>query len=214
MKFNELGRSMVEMLGVLAIIGVLSVGAISGYSKAMTKYKLNKQAEAMNSLINYALQYKDSLTYKENTLTYFNEIFYKLGLIPDGIRYVSNSAMYDIFNNQLYVYYNNGSGTTSSGQPYQNDFWGIAYRFEASSEGVEICHNVVNVAKENRQNLWLLETYKGYNDSDNITVEGMIVGDNYCTPNNKCLRDLTLNDIDALCNVCDEKTCTLYILWK
>ena len=37
------GRSMVEMLGVLAIIGVLSVGAMSGYSKAMMKYKLNKQ---------------------------------------------------------------------------------------------------------------------------------------------------------------------------
>ena len=36
------GRSMVEMLGVLAIIGVLSVGAIAGYSKAMMKYKLNK----------------------------------------------------------------------------------------------------------------------------------------------------------------------------
>ena len=28
---NESGRSMVEMLGVLAIIGVLSVGGISGY---------------------------------------------------------------------------------------------------------------------------------------------------------------------------------------
>ena len=38
------GRSMVEMLGVLAIVGVLSVGAIAGYNKAMTKYKLNKQA--------------------------------------------------------------------------------------------------------------------------------------------------------------------------
>ena len=34
------GRSMVEMLGVLAIIGILSVGAITGYSKAMMKYKL------------------------------------------------------------------------------------------------------------------------------------------------------------------------------
>ena len=35
-RFNkESGRSMVEMLGVLAIIGVLSVGAIAGYSKAM-----------------------------------------------------------------------------------------------------------------------------------------------------------------------------------
>ena len=43
---------MVEMLGVLAIIGVLSVGAIAGYSKAMMKYKLNKHAEQMNTVIN------------------------------------------------------------------------------------------------------------------------------------------------------------------
>ena len=37
-----LGRSMIEMLGVLAIIGVLSVGGIAGYSKAMEKFKINK----------------------------------------------------------------------------------------------------------------------------------------------------------------------------
>ena len=52
---RECGRSMVEMLGVLAIIGVLSVGAISGYSKAMMKYKLNKQLEQMNQLILYPI---------------------------------------------------------------------------------------------------------------------------------------------------------------
>ncbi len=42
---NENGRSMIEMLGVLAIIGVLSVGGIAGYSKAMTKYRINKTIE-------------------------------------------------------------------------------------------------------------------------------------------------------------------------
>ncbi|MBQ8671252.1 MAG: hypothetical protein IJ525_01890 [Alphaproteobacteria bacterium] len=42
---NESGRSMIEMLGVLAIIGVLSVGGIAGYSKAMTKYRINKTIE-------------------------------------------------------------------------------------------------------------------------------------------------------------------------
>ena len=31
------GRSMVEILGVLAVIGVLSVGGIAAYSKAMEK---------------------------------------------------------------------------------------------------------------------------------------------------------------------------------
>ena len=39
---EENGRSMVEMLGVLAVIGVLSVGGIAGYSKAMQKYRINK----------------------------------------------------------------------------------------------------------------------------------------------------------------------------
>ena len=46
-----LGRSMIEMLGVLAIIGVLSVGGIAGYSKAMTKWKTNKTIEQTANFI-------------------------------------------------------------------------------------------------------------------------------------------------------------------
>ena len=42
MKTNETGRSMIEMLGVLAIIGVLSVGGIAGYTSAMRSYKANE----------------------------------------------------------------------------------------------------------------------------------------------------------------------------
>ena len=42
---TQSGRSMIEMLGVLAIIGVLSVGGIAGYSKAMMKYRINKTIE-------------------------------------------------------------------------------------------------------------------------------------------------------------------------
>ncbi len=42
MKQNyESGRSMVEMLGTLAIIGVLSIGGIAGYSYGMDKYRAN-----------------------------------------------------------------------------------------------------------------------------------------------------------------------------
>ena len=51
MKYNENGRSMVEMLGVLAIIGVLSVGGIAGYSKAMNKYKINKTTDQVSMLV-------------------------------------------------------------------------------------------------------------------------------------------------------------------
>ena len=51
MKTNENGRSMIEMLGVLAIIGVLSVGGIAGYSKAMSKYRTNKMIDQATMLI-------------------------------------------------------------------------------------------------------------------------------------------------------------------
>ena len=52
-QLNEfsLGRSMIEMLGVLAIIGVLSVGGIAGYSKAMETYKINKLKQAITEIV-------------------------------------------------------------------------------------------------------------------------------------------------------------------
>ena len=48
---QQCGRSMVEMLGVLAIIGVLSIGAIAGYSKAMFKYKMNKTMDIISHAV-------------------------------------------------------------------------------------------------------------------------------------------------------------------
>ena len=39
---SQSGRSMVEMLGVLAVIGVLSIGGIAGYSYGMDKYRANE----------------------------------------------------------------------------------------------------------------------------------------------------------------------------
>ena len=45
---SESGRSMVEMLGVLAIIGVLSIGGIMGYSYGMDKYRANETLNDVN----------------------------------------------------------------------------------------------------------------------------------------------------------------------
>ena len=50
-KKNESGRSMVEMLGVLAIVGVLSAGGLLGYSQAMKKHKLNQTQEQIQQII-------------------------------------------------------------------------------------------------------------------------------------------------------------------
>ena len=39
MKNLQKGRSMIEMLGVLAIVGVLSIGGLAGYQMAMNRYR-------------------------------------------------------------------------------------------------------------------------------------------------------------------------------
>ncbi len=61
---QETGRSMVEMLGVLAIIGVLSVGGIAGYSQAMSKFKVTKAMDQVQTIIqNIRTLYASQRTY-------------------------------------------------------------------------------------------------------------------------------------------------------
>ena len=50
MKSSENGRSMIEMLGVLAVVGVLSTGGIAGYIKMMAQYKINKSVEQIEQI--------------------------------------------------------------------------------------------------------------------------------------------------------------------
>ncbi|MCP4395307.1 MAG: prepilin-type N-terminal cleavage/methylation domain-containing protein [Alphaproteobacteria bacterium] len=45
------GRSMIEMLAVLAVVGVLSVGALQGYSQAMLNHKANGAINSINKLV-------------------------------------------------------------------------------------------------------------------------------------------------------------------
>ena len=49
-KTQESGRSMVEMLGVLAIIGVLSIGGIAGYTMAMNRFRANEVIDMANKM--------------------------------------------------------------------------------------------------------------------------------------------------------------------
>ncbi len=197
------GRSMVEMLGVLAIIGVLSVGAIAGYSKAMMKYKLNKHAEAVNMLINNSLMLKDKVISGTN----MPNILEKTNSLPDGIYRSGPLYLYDrYFNVPMYIYWN----TT----PYDGTYGGIQFKFSSSTEGREICRNIVIAAKENAANLWQVEV--GKKDSLDETAEhyvGHLYGDAFCTKRN-CLRDLDLDKIDKLCSPCVVGTCNIYTLWR
>ena len=79
---EQSGRSMIEMLGVLAIIGVLSVGGIAGYSKAMNKFKTNKIADNVSMLVaNIKTLYAQQNTYYGlNNLTAVD-----MGVVPDEL---------------------------------------------------------------------------------------------------------------------------------
>ncbi|MCQ2734969.1 MAG: hypothetical protein MJ212_03340 [Alphaproteobacteria bacterium] len=82
MRINESGRSMIEMLGVLAIIGVLSVGGIAGYTKAMNKYRINKVIDQVTMIVTnirtlYAMQRNYDGLNEENAIA--------MGVIPDEL---------------------------------------------------------------------------------------------------------------------------------
>lgn len=79
MRVNEQGRSMIEMLGVLAIVGVLSVGGIAGYSKAMNKFKTNKVIDQINMIsTNIRTLYSSQRNYHGLN----NNIAISTGIIP------------------------------------------------------------------------------------------------------------------------------------
>ena len=73
---------MIEMLGVLAIIGVLSVGGIAGYSKAMMKFKTNKTIDQIAMTVtNIRTLYAQQNTY--NGLSDKNA--YDMGVVDDAM---------------------------------------------------------------------------------------------------------------------------------
>ena len=98
---NQNGRSMIEMLGVLAIIGVLSVGGIAGYSKAMMKYRINKTIEQITLIAGNVRTFfapqgnYDGLSSNSDT---GNAIIKKAKIIPDEMLTITDGAITKIEN--------------------------------------------------------------------------------------------------------------------
>ena len=194
---RENGRSMVEMLGVLAIIGVLSVGAIAGYSKAMMKYKLNKQTEQLSTLINAGLRYAGQWNLSESAslLPYL----IKLNEVPkEMVKSQGRVTIYDVFNTAIHMTY-----TIYNSIHYTQFLIGLDTSSN-SSQNMDICRNVINIAKEFHANLWRMaivshgsdETWNGDEDSWD---EASYFGDAYCSSGNNCLKDMTVEQIDTFC---------------
>ncbi len=73
---SEVGRSMVEMLGVLAIIGVLSIASIAGYSYAVTKWKAG---EVLSDLHTRAIEYTRQMAMQKKFAPDFQFKNFELG---------------------------------------------------------------------------------------------------------------------------------------
>ena len=74
---------MIEMLGVLAVIAVLSVGGIAGYSKAMTKFKVNKTIDMITSaIVNTKTAFANEKNYSALNGNYTQRVIDDLNLLP------------------------------------------------------------------------------------------------------------------------------------
>ena len=115
-KNEQNGRSMVEMLGVLAIIGVLSVGGIAGYSKAMTKFKINKSMDQISMLVaNIRTLFSGQRNY--SGLNNANAVSF--GIIPNemdgGGGVITNAFAGNVTIGTMSVSADGGEGTTYTG---------------------------------------------------------------------------------------------------
>ena len=120
-KKEQSGRSMVEMLGVLAIVGVLSVGGIAGYSKAMAKFKSTKVMDQVSTVVaNIRTLYSGQPNY--SGLTTATAI--KMGAIGsemlNGVSQNSASKAYNAFNGAVFV------KATANGRSFVVTFTGLS----------------------------------------------------------------------------------------
>ena len=196
------GRSMVEMLGVLAIIGVLSVGAISGYSKAMMKYKLNKQTEQIGSILDYVTLYADAL---HDVTTWFGDrLLINLGAIPqEMIGDEDDDYIYDVFHNKVNIIF------TGDGAVHYH-----AMRIDIGNNSHEICLNLYQLAKLHSALLWNT-VFSRSTDDISYQQSNRMYGDAYCRSTDTCLKDLTISRMHELCEICDgTSSCTFWFLWN
>lgn len=145
---------MIEMLGVLAIIGVLSVGGIAGYSKAMEKFKINK---TMQEITEIATNIRTLYAQQSDFNGLNNTTAIQMGVVPDEL--------------------GTGSGTsyTNSGnvQKISNAFGGDIF-ITADSYNVKnyFAIELTNLTKE----VCIALASADWGTTDSSGVDGIIIG--------------------------------------
>ena len=217
-KSCEFGRSMIEMLGVLAIIGVLSVGGIAGYSKAMMKYKINKMTEEYTMLMTGLMEYQESL-FKTYTGDYENRFLAQFiidaKLVPETWKLVNQQYIADSLGNKINVYVD----TAKTGTKFSSDTFIVPDGINKDSEyAYELC---MALAKDVVYPLAANMDYAAlFISNDAITNKGgFMVYTKSCYNSDfdrvKCLSEMTLSEISTICKSCIKKApCNVGMGWR
>ena len=167
---TQSGRSMVEMLGVLAIIGVLSVGGIAGYSKAMNKYKISKTTDQVSMLIaNIRTMFSAQGDYKG--LTTSSAISF--GVIPDDmVKTVNGSQVVNNAFGGTVIIHESGLDSTDDGGAFVVIYNGLSQ---------EACVSIVTGDWGSSQSSGLIAVGASMNawDESQALVDSYLGGDGF-----------------------------------
>jgi len=198
---SQNGRSMIEMLGVLAIVGVLSIGGIAGYSKAMRSYKINKLIEEHGIVLNSLLEYSSALkrdaknSSNENRL-YLAPFTESMGILPKSWNRKGN-YLYDSTGRRLLVY---TRGLTLTYLPYITS---TTSRAKPTLEDMLLCQRMLrDITLQFAPVIEQAYIWQG-GDGDESSFK-LGVGDNFCNQNKKCLHSLDMSTIIDGCSFCLE----------
>ena len=197
----SVGRSMIEMLGVLAIIAVLSVGGIAGYSKAMQKYKINKMLDDYTMLTTNILEHLDNLKYvsKNSSAIGMVDVLQASGIIPPSWKKMNSIKIWDSNGNLLALFSrNNEFGFSINIGGYRIDSRGAEI---AEGFSQDIC---LTLFKDLIQPLHS-QISKGYTYNTKRYI--YYYGDNFCDgKTKKCLSNITLSEMKQACEICNGDT--------
>lgn len=107
---NQSGRSMMEMLGVLAIVGALTIGGIIAFYQAMNKNKSNTLVDGITHTVNNV---KTLFINQDKFEELTTDEAYELGVVPDTFKHEVDKIVH-AYGGEVKIQ----ATTTADGQTY------------------------------------------------------------------------------------------------
>ena len=200
-KIDNIGRSMVEMIGVLAIVGVLSIGGIAGYVTASRNLRISNLKDEISTIV---ANVRSAFFAAENYGSLSNITLINAGLIPD---WMINDDRAHIHNK------NKGSVLIAPADSEYKENGGFILVFNGlnatacrelaiSDWGSDIATGFIALSIKNDGDLTIEDT--GLTDARVSASETVILA--------KDISSGTLDEVYNLCNCQNTDTCA--VAWK